>query len=122
MTMGHERDAAAGGADGAATNDPGTGTQKRTRSERRQLSRPGPRPLSVAEATQGMLVQAVQVRPSDVVFLKGIIEASDGLANVFAERGGDLVLTAPPGRDAEFSELLQDLERDIGAQLVPPGR
>ncbi|EYF05713.1 DUF4911 domain-containing protein [Chondromyces apiculatus] len=68
-----------------------------------------------------MLVQSVQVRPADVVFLKGIIEASDGLALVFAERGGELLLAAPQGRAEEFSELLQDLERDLGMRLLPAG-
>jgi hypothetical protein len=63
-----------------------------------------------------MLVQEVIVQPSDVVFVKGIIEASDGIAVVFAERGGELTLAAPPGRGDEFSELLMDLERDVGAR------
>ncbi len=68
-----------------------------------------------------MLVQDVVVRPSDVVFVKGIVEASDGIAAVFAERGGELTLAAPEGRGAEFAELLLDLERDVGVQLCPSG-
>jgi hypothetical protein len=68
-----------------------------------------------------MLVQDVLVRPSEVVFLKGIIEASDGIAAVFAERGGELTLAAPQGRGAEFAELLLDLQRDVGAELRPRG-
>jgi hypothetical protein len=62
-----------------------------------------------------MLVQDVVVRPADVVFVKGIVEASDGIALVFAERGGELTLAAPVGRSDEFTELLLDLERDVGA-------
>jgi len=68
-----------------------------------------------------MLVQDVVVRASDVVFVKGIIEASDGLAGLFAERGGEITLAAPEGRAAELAELLQDLERDVGARLRPRG-
>lgn len=68
-----------------------------------------------------MLVQDVLVRSSDVVFVKGIVEASDGIAGVFAERGGELTLAAPEGRDAEFAELLLDLQRDVGARLRPRG-
>jgi hypothetical protein len=63
-----------------------------------------------------MLTQDVLVPPADVVFVKGIIEASDGIANVFAERGGELTLAAPLGRDEEFAELLIDLETDVGAR------
>ncbi|AUX46044.1 uncharacterized protein SOCE26_075470 [Sorangium cellulosum] len=73
-------------------------------------------PLSIAEASAGMLVQHVVVHPSDVVFVKGIVEASDGVALLFAERGGELTLAAPLGRSDEFAELLLDLEQDVGAR------
>lgn len=80
------------------------------------LERSARGPLPIAEASAGMLAQDVLVPPSDVVFVKGIIEASDGIANVFAERGGELTLAAPLGRADEFAELLLDLERDVGAR------
>lgn len=73
--------------------------------------------LPLATVGAGMLVRAVSVRAPDVVFVKGVVEASDGLASVFAERGGDLLLAAPHGREAELHELCADLERDIGARL-----
>jgi hypothetical protein len=63
-----------------------------------------------------MLVEDVIVRAMDVVFVKGIIEASDGLAIVLAERGGELTLAAPVGRGDELVELVLDLERDVGAR------
>jgi hypothetical protein len=78
-------------------------------------------PLSLVDVCAGMLVQDVVVRPAEVVFVKGIIEASDGIAAVFAERGGELTLAAPEGRGAEFAELLLDLQRDVGAELRPRG-
>jgi hypothetical protein len=64
-----------------------------------------------------MVVRAVSVRPPDVVFVKGVVEACDGLASVFAERGGELILAAPHGREEELSELLADLEAEIGARV-----
>lgn len=67
----------------------------------------------------GMLAREVIVRPPDVVFVKGLIEASDGLAAVFAERGGDLTIVTPEGREAELAELLRDLEVEIGAKVGP---
>ena len=68
----------------------------------------------------GMLVSEVAVRAPDVVFVKGLLEASDGLANVFAERGGDLTIVAPQGRGAELAEFLHDLEVEIGARVSAP--
>lgn len=50
----------------------------------------------------------------EVVFVKGIVEAHDGLAQVFAEHGGDLTLAAPADRESELEELVADLAREIG--------
>jgi hypothetical protein len=51
----------------------------------------------------------------DVVFFKGVIEASEGLAAVFAEHGGDVLVAAPNGRTAELDGVLADLCTQIGA-------
>jgi len=69
---------------------------------------------------EGMLVRRMTVAPSDVVFVKGILEASDGVAGLFAERGGELSIVAPREREAELAALLEDFRRDIGARLDPP--
>ncbi len=66
----------------------------------------------------GMVVRRITVRVSDVVFLKGIVEALDGLAQVFAERGGDLTLASPADREAELDALVSDLCREVGAMRV----
>jgi hypothetical protein len=75
---------------------------------------------------QGMDVVHLSVAPADVVFVKGILEASDGLAGLFAERGGELSIVAPTGRRAELDELLEDLRAEVGggaasaiADIVP---
>jgi len=65
-----------------------------------------------------MVVRRVRIRAKDVVLLKGIVEASEGLAQVFAERGGDLTLAAPKGREAEFLGMIADLCRELGAMGV----
>ena len=62
----------------------------------------------------GMVVRRVLVDARQVVFFKGIIEAHDGLAAVFGERGGDLSLAAPEGRGAELDAVLDDLARELG--------
>jgi hypothetical protein len=75
--------------------------------------------LTVAEASAGMLVRELSVRAPDVVFVKSIIEASEGVAAIFAERGGELTIAAPQGRGAELAELLQDIASEVGGELEP---
>ena len=65
--------------------------------------------------SDGMVTRRIVVRAADVVFLKGIVEAHDGVAQVFAERGGDLVLAAPTSRARELDELVVDLCVELGA-------
>jgi hypothetical protein len=54
----------------------------------------------------------VRAPARDVVFVKAVIEASEGLAAMFAERGGDLTLAAHPSRQKELDRLIFDLERE----------
>jgi hypothetical protein len=62
-----------------------------------------------------MVTRGIVVRAKDVVFVKGLVEASEGLAQVFAEHGGDLTLAAPECRAEELDALVEDLVRDVGA-------
>lgn len=64
-----------------------------------------------------MVTRRLVVRAKDVAFLKGVVEAHDGLAAVFAEKGGDLVLAAPANRERDLDALVQDLARDLGGVL-----
>ncbi len=57
------------------------------------------------------------VRNEDVVFVKGIFEASEGLCALFAERGGDLTLLAPASRASELDALLRDLMGELDGVL-----
>ncbi|APR87111.1 hypothetical protein A7982_12460 [Minicystis rosea] len=103
-------------------NDATNAQGSRGRGPKGAPQKPGPTSraraaLPMATASEGMFVRAVSVRAPDVVFVKGLVEASDGLASVFAERGGELFLATTYGREAELSELLADLEVEIGARL-----
>ena len=72
----------------------------------------------------GLVARKVSIPKEQVVFLKAILEASEGLGAVFAEPrgghggGGDLVVAAPVSRAAELDELLADLELELGAQAA----
>jgi len=64
-----------------------------------------------------MVTRRLVVRAKDVVFVKGVVEAHDGLAHVFAERGGDLTIAAAADREAELDELVSDLADELGGIL-----
>ena len=72
-------------------------------------------PPSVGE---GMVTRKIVVRAADVVLLKGIVEAHDGLAQVFGEHGGELVLASPTSRERELERLVADLCAELGAIRV----
>lgn len=68
----------------------------------------------------GMIVRRVLLPAREVVFFKGVVEASEGLAAVFAERGGDLTVAAPEGREAELDALVDALCAELGGMRVAP--
>ncbi len=53
------------------------------------------------------------VQPKDVVYVKGIAQASDGLCCVFSGGGGNLVLASIENRAADLQELVQDLINEL---------
>jgi hypothetical protein len=55
----------------------------------------------------------LRVRARDAVFVKGILEASEGVGVLFAERGGDLVLATPHSRAAALDEVISDLVEEL---------
>jgi hypothetical protein len=64
-----------------------------------------------------MIGRRLVVRARDVAFLKGVVEAHEGLAQLMAERGGDVVLASMAGRERELDELVRDLAADLGGIL-----
>lgn len=68
---------------------------------------------------EGMVSRKLVLRAKDVAFLKGVVEAHEGLACVFAEHGGDLTIAAPADRATELDELVQDLAAELGGILPP---
>ena len=80
---------------------------------RSQAERPAA--LQIGEVSEGMIVRRLSVLAADVVFVKGIVEASEGLAAVFAEAGGELSIVAPRGRERDLARLVDDVGRELGA-------
>ena len=64
-----------------------------------------------------LIVRRLRVKNEDVVFVKGIFEASEGLCAMFAERGGDLTVVAPVSRAQELDVVLRDLAHELEGVL-----
>ncbi len=64
-----------------------------------------------------LISRKVLVRDKDVVYVKGIFEASEGLGALFAERGGELIISAPLSREKELDEVLADLQQELQAEV-----
>ena len=67
---------------------------------------------------EGMVTRRLLVHARDVVYLKGIVEASEGIEQVFGEKGGELTLAAPVERAAELAALVKDLCDELGAMIL----
>jgi hypothetical protein len=63
----------------------------------------------------GLVTRRVRVPAREVVFVKGVIEASEGVAVVFADSGGDLTIATLPSQKDELDRILQDLAGETGA-------
>jgi hypothetical protein len=66
----------------------------------------------------GLIVRRLLVKNEDVVFVKGIFEASEGLCAMFAQQGGDLTIVAPESRELELDVVLSDLARELNGVLT----
>ena len=51
----------------------------------------------------GLVTRRVRVPAREVVFVKGVIEASEGVAVVFADGGGDLTIATLPSQRQSVS-------------------
>ncbi len=67
-----------------------------------------------------LVTRRLCLRASDVVFAKGILEASEGVGVLFGERGGELIVATPSSRAAELDRLLADLCAEIDGMVQPP--
>jgi hypothetical protein len=61
-----------------------------------------------------MEVRRVVIPKQDVVYVRGILEASDGVAFVYSLEGGDLTIVASRSRSRELDEVLADLRAEVG--------
>lgn len=60
----------------------------------------------------------VRVADADVVWLRSILEGYEGLAALYGDGSGIVVLTAPTSRLAELDALLDDLCKEAALQRL----
>lgn len=82
-----------------------------------RLHRMPPGPIDPEPLLAGLVARRVIVSAKDVVYVRGIFEASDGVAAVYSVSGGDLTLAATPSRIAELDQILGDLKRELGSEM-----
>jgi hypothetical protein len=63
----------------------------------------------------------IRVPERDVGFVRGVLEASEGLACMFAEKGGDLMLVSPSSQEQRLDEVIDDLRVELGAIVTERG-
>lgn len=82
------------------------------------MNRPKEKPRAVAPLLgEGLVSRSVVVPAKEVVYLKGILEAHEGLAQVFAEAGGDLIIATTESQADELDALLPQLLAEVGGFL-----
>ncbi|MET0592834.1 MAG: hypothetical protein ABW133_09055 [Polyangiaceae bacterium] len=97
--------------DDLAREKPNT-AEKPRRGARASVRAPAP---PVEMLLGGLVTRKVRVPAREVVFVKGVIEASEGVAAVFADHGGDLTIATLPTQKDELDRILQDLAAETGA-------
>jgi hypothetical protein len=53
-----------------------------------------------------------------VVYVRGVLEASDGVAFLLAVKGGDVTLVGSKSRRRELQQILDDLRAELGVDWL----
>lgn len=67
---------------------------------------------------EGLAHRKLRVADTDVVWLRSIIEAYDGLATLYGDGSGVVILTTTPSQLAELDGLLEDLVHEAALQRL----
>jgi len=70
---------------------------------------------------EDLVWRRIRVAEKEVGFIRGILEASEGLACLFAEKGGDLMLVAPRNQEDRLDDVIDDLRVEVGAIVTERG-
>ncbi len=62
---------------------------------------------------EGLITYQIQVPAADVVLVRALLEAHDGVGVLFAEHGGELTLATPHSMAPYMDAFLEDLATAI---------
>jgi hypothetical protein len=66
-----------------------------------------------------MVVRSIEIHRREVVYVKSIVQASEGLCCLLADRSkGPILLVAPRDREAELDRLVDDLVNELGESTM----
>ncbi len=74
----------------------------------------------------GLVSRSVRVDARDALLVKAVVEAHEGVATIFGDETGMLVIAAPCDREAELDELVADITvliatRGVTRPITPGG-
>jgi hypothetical protein len=72
-----------------------------------------PQKLDAALIESSFVVRRFEVTAPSMVYVRGIFEASDGVAIPFSMQGGEMVIATFAERAAELDALLADLRSEL---------
>lgn len=70
--------------------------------------------------TDELQVRTVTVRAADLVYLRSLLEASEGLGFFVAKKGGDVLLVSSHSLAPELDRFLADVAREIPMVVRDP--
>lgn len=71
-------------------------------------------------AGSDVVVRAISVPKDQLVFVRHVLEASEGLGIVVTERGGQTWLVGPKCQERTLDRLIRDLSEEVGLKTLDP--
>ena len=68
---------------------------------------------------EGLISRKLRLKDADVVWLRGVLDAYEGLAGLYGDGSGVIVLSTPVSRAQELDSFLEDIRGEIEFQLEP---
>lgn len=68
---------------------------------------------------EGLITRTLRIADEDVVWLRGVLDGYEGLAMLFGDGTGKIILAAPLDREKELDALLSDLKLEAHFSELP---
>ena len=68
---------------------------------------------------EGLIARTLRIADEDVVWLRGVLDGYEGLAVLFGDGSGTVILATPADRERELDDVLADLQREAPFVVVP---